>query len=66
MFLIFLSVDGSYDLNEIEKASLFYISGYISKKEGITDEHELENEKQGEIKESEFLQLLSRGGGGGG
>ena len=57
MDVLDMSVDGSYDLNEIEKASLFYLSGYIAKKEDIT----LENEKQSEIKESEFLQLLSRG-----
>ena len=60
MDILDMSVDGSYDLNEIEKASLFHLSGYISKKEGITDEGELENEKQSEIKESEFLQLMSK------
>ena len=50
-----MSVDDSYDLNETEKASLFYISGYIAKKEGID---QLGSEKQCELKHYEFLQLL--------
>ena len=49
-----MSVDDSYDLNETEKASLFY----IAKKEGID---QLGSEKQCALKQSEFLKLLSRG-----
>ena len=53
-----MPVNDSYDLNETEKASLFYISGYIAKMEGIDL---LESEKQCELKQSEFFYNCSQG-----
>lgn len=53
-----MSVDKGCELSETEKASLFYISGYVAFKEGILPESEDNVEM---LKESEFTTMLSRG-----